>query len=142
MQQEKPFDNAIDKDIAALSHMALQHFKEGHLQQAQDVCQRILRKQQHPDAMLILGLIAHQQRELDVAVERYQQFLGIKPKDAETHCNLGLVLEEQGRTEGAIEHFHESIAIAADNRAEPGFYLFRCALEDHPVHRIVADADG
>jgi len=115
MQQEKAFDNAIDKDIAALSHMALQHFKEGHLQQAQDVCQRILRKQQHPDAMLILGLIAHQQRELDVAVERYQQFLGIKPKDAETHCNLGLVLEEQGRTEGAIEHFHESIAIAADN---------------------------
>jgi len=120
MQQENPFDNALDKDIAALSHMALQHFKEGHLQQAQDVCQRLLRKRQHPDAILILGLIAHQQSEFKVAAERYQQFLGIKPKDAETHCNLGLVLEELGRTELAIEHFHESIAIAADNAAVHG----------------------
>ncbi len=68
MQQKRALDNAIDKDIAAASHVALQHFKEGHLQQAQDVCQRILRKQQHPDAMLILGLIAHQQSEFMVAV--------------------------------------------------------------------------
>jgi len=120
MQQENPFDNAIDKDIAALSHMALQHFEEGDLQQAQDVCQRLLRKRQHPDAILILGLIAHQQSEFKVAAERYQQFLGIKPKDAETHCNLGLALEELGRTELAIEHFHESIAIAADNAAVHG----------------------
>ncbi len=98
MQQENPFDNAIDKDIAALSHMALQHFKEGHLQQAQDVCQRLLRKRQHPDALLILGMIAHQQREFDVAVECYQQYLCIKPNHAQTHYNLGLVLEELGRT--------------------------------------------
>ncbi len=61
MQQNNTNDNSVDKDIAALSHMALQHFKEGHLQQAQDVCQRILRKQQHPDAILILGMIAHEQ---------------------------------------------------------------------------------
>jgi len=115
MQQKNTHANSVDKDTAALSHMALQHFKEGHLQQAQDVCQRILRKQQHPDALLILGLIAHQQSEFQVAVERYQQFLGIKPKDAETHCNLGLVLEELGRTERAIEHFNKSITIAADN---------------------------
>ena len=109
MQQKNTHANSVDKDTAALSHMALQHFKEGHLQQAQDVCQRILRKQQHPDAILILGLIAHQQSEFQVAVERYQQFLGIKPKDAEAHCNLGLVLEELGRTERAIEHFNKSI---------------------------------
>ena len=64
---------SVDEDIAALSHMALQHFKEGRLQQAQDICQHILRKRQHPGAHLILGWIAHQQRQLDVAVERYQQ---------------------------------------------------------------------
>ncbi len=60
---------SVDKDIAALTHMAVQHFKEGHLQQAQDECLRILQKQQHPGAILILGWIAHQQRQLDVAVE-------------------------------------------------------------------------
>ena len=107
----------VDEDLAAHSYMALQHFKEGRLQQAQDEYLSILRKQQHPDAILMLGLIAHQQSEFEVAVERYQQFLSINPKDAETHCNLGVVLEELGRTELAIEHFNMSISITADNAA-------------------------
>jgi len=111
MQQKNTNDNTVDRDLAAHSYMALQHFKEGRLQQAQDECLSILRKQQHPDAILILGLIAHQQREFEVAVEHYQQFLSINPKDAETHCNLGLVLKELGRTEDAIEHFNQSITI-------------------------------
>ena len=115
MQQEKPFDNAIDKDSEELFRKGLHHYKEGRLQQAQDVCQRILRKRQHPDALLILGMIAHQQHEFDVAVERYQQFLGIKPNHAQTHYNLGLVLEELGRTERAIGHYLKSIRNAADN---------------------------
>jgi len=115
MQQEKAFDSAIDKDIGVLFRKGLQHYKEGHLQQAQDVCQRLLQKRQHPDALLILGMIAHQQRKFDVAVERYQQFLGIKPNHAQTHYNLGLVLEELGRTERAIGHYLKSISNAADN---------------------------
>ncbi len=82
----------VDEDSAAHSQKALEHFKEGRLLQAQDECLRLLQKRQHPDAILMLGLIAHQQREFEVAVERYQQFLRIKPEDAETHCNLGLVL--------------------------------------------------
>ncbi len=102
MQQENPNDNSIEKDIAALSDMALQHYQEGRLQQAQDVCQRILRKQQRPDAILILAKIAHEQRDFKVAVERYQQFLGLMPNHAQTHYNLGLVLDELGHTERAI----------------------------------------
>ena len=105
----------VDKDIAELFRKALQHYKKGHLQRAQDECLRLLQKRQHPDAILMLGMIAHQQREFDVAVEHYQQFLGINPKDAETHCNLGLVLEELGRTERAIGHFNQSITTDADN---------------------------
>ena len=115
----------VDEDLAAHSYMALQHFKEGRLQQAQDEYLSILRKQQHPDAILMLGLIAHQQSEFEVAVERYQQFLSISPKDAETHCNLGVVFEELGRTELAIEHFNISITHVADNAA---------------VHRHLGDA--
>ncbi len=74
MQQKNTNNNTVDEDLAALSLKALQHFKEGRLQQAQDECLRLLQKRQHPDAILILGWIAHQQREFEVAVERYQQF--------------------------------------------------------------------
>ena len=115
MQQENSNENSVEKDIAALSDMALQHYQDGHLQQAQDVCLRILREQQRPDAILILGKIAHEQGEFEVAVERYQQFLGLMPNHAQTHDNLGLVLDKLGRTELAIEHFHKSIAIDTNN---------------------------
>ena len=125
MQQENTNDNAVNEDSAALSREALQHFKKGRLQQAQDVCQRILQKQRYAGAILILAWIAHQQRELDVAVERYQQYLAIKPKDAEVHYTLGLVLEELERTEAATEHYKKSIAITTSNPA---------------VHRQLGDA--
>jgi tetratricopeptide (TPR) repeat protein len=115
MQQEDSNDNSIEKDIAALSDMALQHYQEGHLKQAQEVCQRILREQQRPDAILILGKIAHEQREFKAAVERYEQFLGIVPDHAQTHFNLGVVLERLGRAESAIEHYKKSISINADD---------------------------
>jgi len=109
--------NPGTSDVAEMFREGLQHYKEGRLRQAQDICQRIPQKRQHPDALLILGMIAHQKSEFELAVERYQQFLGIKPDHAQTHYNLGLVLEELGRTEPAIEHFNKSITIDADNAA-------------------------
>ena len=117
MQQENSNDHSAEKDIAVLCDMALQHYQEGRLQQAQDVCQRILRQQQRPDTILILAKIAHEQREFEVAVERYQQFLRIIPNHEQTHLNLGVVLEELGRTERAIEHYKKSITITANNAA-------------------------
>ncbi len=105
MQQKNTDDDSVIEDAEALSRKALQHFKNGRLQQAQDVCQRILQKQQHAGANLILAWIAHQQRQFDVAVERYQQYLAAKPKDAEARSTLGLALEELERTDLAIEHY-------------------------------------
>jgi len=117
MQQEDNNDKSVDEDIAALSYMALHHYRKGQLQQAQDVCQRILRKQQRADAILILGMIAHEQKDFEVAVERYRQFLKIEPDHAKTHYNLGLVLNKLGRIELAVEHLNKSITIDANNVA-------------------------
>ena len=89
--------------------MALQHYREGRLQQAQDVCLGILQKQTRPDALLILAKIAHEQREFEVAVKRYQQFLTIIPNHEQTHLHLGVVLGQLGRTELAIEHYQKTI---------------------------------
>ena len=115
MQQRNTDDYSVNEGSAALSRKALQHFKEGRLQQAQDVCQLILQKQQHPGAILILGWIAHQQREFEVAGERYQQYLGVRPRDAEARYTLGLAFKELQHTELAIEQFEKSITHVADN---------------------------
>ena len=120
MQQTNSSDNAVSEDLAALSRQALQHFKNGRLQQAQDVCERILQKKKHSGALLILGWVAHQQHEFEEAVERYQQYLGLKPDDAEARYTLGLALEELERTDLAIEHYKKSIIITADNELVHG----------------------
>ena len=109
--------NQQNLDITALFRKGLYHYKEGRLQQAQDICLRILQKQHHPSAILILGMIAHQQSEFELAVTRYQQFLSITPHHAQAHYQLGLVLNKLGRTELAIEHYKESIVIAPGNAA-------------------------
>jgi len=115
MRKKNTDDDSEEKDIAALSEMAVQHYQEGSLKQAQDDCQQILRVQQRPDAILILAKIAHEQSEFEVAVERYEQFLKIVPDHERTHFYLGVVLEELGRTEPAIGHYEKSIAIDANN---------------------------
>lgn len=115
MQQENSNNHDADQDITALCDMALQHYREGQLQQAQDECLHILRRQQRPDAILILAKIAYEQKEFELAVDRYQQFLEIIPDHAQTHFYLGVVLEELGRTERAIEHYRQAITITADN---------------------------
>ena len=88
MQQEDSDNKSVESDIAALSNLALRHYQEGDLQQAQDTCNRILRKQQRPDAILILGKIAHEQRKFKAAIERYQQFLELIPDHAQTQISM------------------------------------------------------
>jgi len=115
MQQENSNDKSLDKDIAALSDMAVQHYQKGHLQQAQDVCQRILRKQQRPDAILILANIAHEQRNFDVAAERYQQFLSLIPNNAAVRSHLGDAYTELERWTEAIEAYEQVLAFQAND---------------------------
>ena len=117
MQKKKTFDDSVDEELAELFRKGSEHYKEGRLPEAQDICQRILQKQQHPSAILILGMIAYQQREFEVAVERYQEFLEVNPNHAQAHYQLGLALNKLGRTELAIEHYEKSIAGAANNAA-------------------------
>ncbi len=107
--------------------MALQHYREGRLQQAQDVCLGILQKQTRPDALLILAKIAHEQREFEVAVKRYQQFLTIIPNHEQTHLHLGVVLGQLGRTELAIEHYQKTITINANNALVYGHLADACS---------------
>ena len=129
MPQKDSNDNSVDKDIAALSNLALQHYQDGQLQQAQDACLRILKQEHRADAILILAKIAHEQREFKVAVERYQQLLSIVPDHAQTHFYLGTVLEELGQTTNAIEHYRNSITISGDAAVHGQLADACCKLE-------------
>ena len=109
-------DSTTDAEIASLAYMASHHYRGGRLQQAKEACRRILDRHQHAEAILLLGMIAHEQRDLEAAVDHYRRFLDLEPNHARTHYHLGLALNQLGQTEPAVRHLHESIAIADENR--------------------------
>lgn len=116
MTESDKGDCPRDDEIASWAYMAQQHYRNGRLRQAKDECLRILAKAQRADAILMLGMIAHEQRDFEAAAARYEQFLRLQPEHARTHYHLGLVLGQLGRTERAVEHLRKSISLGPDNR--------------------------
>lgn len=109
-------DHATDPDIASLAYLASHHYRSGRLQQAKEACQRILNEHEHAEAILMLGMIAHEQRDLEAAVEHYRRFLDLEANHARTHYHLGLALNQLGQTEPAAQHLRQSISITDENR--------------------------
>ncbi len=127
MNPDNKNKSSADGESAALIQEALQHYQAGKLELTRETCQRILRREHRPDAILILAKIAHEQRQFESAVEHYQQFLKIVPDHAQTHYHLGTVMEQVGLPDDAIGHYRKSLTIAAD---------------DPQVHGRLADACG
>ncbi|MCY3821612.1 MAG: sulfotransferase [Gammaproteobacteria bacterium] len=105
-----------DDDIASLSYMAQQHYRNGRLQRAREACQRILEKEQRADAILLLGMIAHEQKAFETAAQHYEDFLRLEPEHARAHYYHGLSLIQLGQAEAAVEHLQKSISLDPGNR--------------------------
>ena len=120
-----------DDEIASWSYMAQQHYRNGRLQQAKEECRRILAKERRADAVLMLGMIAHEQKDFEAAREHYENFLDLQPEHARTHYHLGLVLNQLGHAEQAVVHLRKSISINGDNRAAHILLGDTCASLGH-----------
>ncbi|MDP6270240.1 MAG: sulfotransferase [Alphaproteobacteria bacterium] len=107
---------------ADLLARAVRHHEAGRLAQAQRLYSKVLASQPgQPDALHLLGVIAHQQGRHQQAVERIEAAIAANPRVAAFHYNLGLARRALGRP-GA------RAAVAA----------FAAALELNPGHRDAA----
>ena len=116
MNSTNDSDHPTDTEVASLAYLAQHHYRNGRLQQAKDACRRILDGRQHAEAILILGMIAHEQRDLETAVEHYGRFLELEPDHARAHYHLGLALQQLGRTDLAVRHLQKSVSLDDGNR--------------------------
>ena len=85
-------------DVEGKLQQAISLYQAGQLQQAEQICQQILRDfPQHADALHLLGVIACQVEEYKIATDLISQAVEIdsnqsQPKFAEMYNNLGNVL--------------------------------------------------
>jgi len=96
--------------------LAAEHHQAGRVQEAEQLCRRVL--QQDPaqvDALRLLGLIAAGSGDLDDAEHLLRQALASAPDHAPALFELGRVLKELEKPEQAIEVYRELLALQPED---------------------------
>lgn len=115
-----------DRQIAQLIETALGHHREGRLQEAERCYQRVLEQRpSQPDALHLLGVIAHQCGNHTAAVDLIMAALKVAPKLHAGWNNLGEALRALGRHNEAVIAYRNAIAAKPDF-AEAIGNLARC----------------
>jgi predicted TPR repeat methyltransferase len=97
---------------AGLFASALQHHQAGDLRQAELIYRQILQYDpHHGDSMHLLGVIAHQVGQNDLAVQYIRQALYLIPGFPAAHNNLGNALKGLGMREDAAACYREAIRL-------------------------------
>ena len=96
-------------------NQAVQYHRAGNLFQAEQMYRQILQVDpRHFDALMLLAMIAHQMGRHDLSIDYLRQALHIKPDDAKTHLNLGIVCRAAGKPADALASYQQA------HRLDPG----------------------
>ncbi|MDP6174068.1 MAG: tetratricopeptide repeat protein, partial [Rhodospirillales bacterium] len=106
-QQTLSIQDALD--------LAVVHHTAGDLAKAESVYRKILETDpDHPAALQLLGVSAHQMGRNDAAVDLISRAIARDPDYAEAHNNLGLALHDLGKLDQAVASYHQALAIKSD----------------------------
>ena len=95
--------------------LALKHHTAGELAQAESMYNQILQADPNqPQALHLLGVIAHQGGDNEKAVGLIAKALKIQPDNAEAHNNYGSALKELDNLDGAIASYQRALEINPD----------------------------
>jgi predicted TPR repeat methyltransferase len=101
----------------------------GELEEAKGIYRKILRDApNHPIALHLMGVIAYQNRENDVALDFIKKALIIKPDYAEAHNNLGVIFKELKEIDEAITCY--KIALTINNDYAEAHYNLGVVLKE------------
>lgn len=119
-------------DMQSEINQAVALHGQGQLAGAQAIYDQILGSfPDHPIALHLSGVIAHQSGSHDQAVARISQALAAKPDYAEAHNNLGIVLRHLGRLQEARTHYQKAVSV------NPSY-----AEAHYNLGNVVLDLDG
>jgi tetratricopeptide (TPR) repeat protein len=95
--------------------LALDHHRAGRLNQAEQIYRQVLSAQpNHPWALQLLGMVAYQAGNPQLAVDLIQRAINVDPNIADFHNNLGEVYRNIGMLERAEESFKRCLSLNKD----------------------------
>ena len=107
-QQPNPQQQSIDSvdDIEGKLQQAISFYQVGQLQQAEQICQQILRDfPKHAETLHLLGIIAYQVGENKIATGLINQAIEIDSNQYVFFNSLGAALQKQGSLEESIQAY-------------------------------------
>jgi tetratricopeptide (TPR) repeat protein len=115
---QKPRKPAPHKSVAVLQSQldeAIVLHQRGKLARAQALYEKILKAQpSHFDALHLLGVLAIQAKNHQLAVDLIDQAIAIFPQDAAFYNNRGIALKELRQLDAAVASFNKAIALKRD----------------------------
>ena len=112
----RPEKDPNQVDVESDLQRAIGFHQTGKLQQAELICQQILQiHPQHFTALHLLGVIAYQVENFEIAVDLIQQAVKVDPNQSSCFFSLGLTLKKQGRLEEAINAYYKVLEIEPKN---------------------------
>ncbi|MBR0846285.1 tetratricopeptide repeat protein [Bradyrhizobium diazoefficiens] len=107
--------NPVTISLEEALALAEQHREAGRLQEAGEVCDRILAaRPDEPNATHLLGLVAHQSGKLGDAIQYLQRATDLAPDVALYHANLGEMYRLAGMVDRAIAEGRRALALNPD----------------------------
>ena len=104
----------VDTALSGFLQEAIEHHRAGRFPQAESLYRKILHAApDHPDALHLLGLIAHQAGKIELAVELIGRAIRMSPS-APMHYNLGVALQAQGEMDAAMTSYRKALALMPD----------------------------
>jgi len=95
--------------------LAVKHHTAGDLAQAESIYNQILEADPNqPQALHLLGVIAHQRGQNEKAVELIEKALTINPDFAEAYSNLGNAFKELAQRDRAMSSYYSALKINPD----------------------------
>jgi predicted O-linked N-acetylglucosamine transferase (SPINDLY family) len=121
--------------VGNLFQSAHQHFVAGRLVEAANSCRQALQiDPRHASSLYLMGTIAGEAGQPELALDCFDQVLALGPNVAEAHGNRGIALMALGRMDEAEGAFRRSIELDP-RKAEPWYALgnLKTAQDEHPA---------
>ena len=114
--------------IDTMLHVAMEHYKQGQLPEAERICREILAQTpENSYALHLLGVIAGQVGRIEIAVQLIEKAVALHPGEAFFHCNLAKYCIDLGRFEQALTETQAALKLAP--RVADSFYNMGIALQ-------------
>jgi tetratricopeptide (TPR) repeat protein len=106
---------SITMSIRQAFELAVEHHRSGRLAEAKQIYRQILAQEpDDPDALQLLGLIAHDEGRHDEAVDLIGRAVSLNPAVAEYQSNFGVALSAAGRVDEAIAAYRAAVGLDAE----------------------------